>query len=149
MIDSLEVSDRLRRILRSYRTSPTLWAGKPRGITQAAAAKLAGISEVWWRQVELGYGPGQYVTPNTLVAMCNAVRIESFVLRGLGYLEVADMMEGVTAGGHDGHTESHIRATPGLSDEEIDVLLQALKAARAMRNTEPLGRDGWRRGDDN
>lgn len=145
MIDSVEVNDRLRRIIRSYRTNPARW-GTPRGLTQAQAAARAGISEVWWRSVELAYGSARFVSPQRLAAMCTAVEIESFVLRGLGYMDVADLMDGIDNSGWDDEerTKAHILATPGLNEEEKDVLLQALKAARAIR-TEPMGQDGWQR----
>jgi transcriptional regulator with XRE-family HTH domain len=147
MSPPVELGSDLRNLIRRFRRDPDRW-GTKRGLSQAQAAAKIGISQVWWRQIENGYTPSASAT--TLADMCFMLGIETALIRALGYVDVAEAMDAIVMARHSAlveharprDPEAHIMATPGLDDEEIDVLIQTL---RVMRRTEPLGPDVWHR----
>jgi transcriptional regulator with XRE-family HTH domain len=131
--------DRLRALIRSARKDPERW-NKPRGLTQRELALMIGLSQVWVRQIECGYV--QSAPAGTLASICYRLRIDVAYVRELGFTDVADavdammMLDQVLP-----TTEGHLRATPGLTDDQRELLVVA---ARALRREEPLGGDIWR-----
>lgn len=143
----LEIDSDLRSIILRYRRDPGRWPGHPKGLTQAEAARRAHISTAWWRQIENGYTDSASVV--VVADMCNVLGIEEWIVRDLGYMQIADAMNALAASvdavipDHmlDLHAkpsprspaaspEAHIKATPGLDDTQIDLLLQLLEQIR-------------------
>lgn len=143
----LEIDSDLRSIILRYRRDPERWAGHPKGLTQAEAAKRAHISTAWWRQIETGYAPSAGTV--VLADMCNVLGVEEWIVRELGYVQIADAMNALALSVDAvipdhmldpnskrppakslASPEAHIRATPGLDDTQIDLLLQLLEQIR-------------------
>lgn len=132
---------RLRALIRAARRDPERW-DKPKGLTQRELALMIGRSQVWVRQIESGYVPS--APADTLASICYRLRIDVAYVRELGFTDVADAVDAMTMLDQV-HvlptTEDHLRATPGLTDDQRE---QLVIAARDLRREEPLGQDIWR-----
>ena len=154
----IEIGSDLRNLILRYRRDHTRWPGTKKGLSQAEAAERANISTAWWRQIENGYVDSAGAV--TLADMCNVLGIEVEIIRMLGYVQIADAMDASVIEAHesipdhiidskarlrrlDPSPEAHIKATPGLDDTTIELLLDTLHQVR--RRGEPLGADIWRR----
>lgn len=141
-----EIGPKLRALIIHARKDPSKW-GKRKGLSQAELAAKAGTSQVWLRQIETGYT--QTAKADTLGNICYVLGIDPDMIRGVGYPEVADSMEASmmlqehTLPEHSDHesAERYVRGTPGLTDDQKALLVDAL---RMIRQQEPLGQDLWR-----
>lgn len=115
------------------------------GISQEAAASLAGISLSWWRAITKG--TVETVPAATLARMCLAIGMEPGQLTMLGYPSVAEeMAKRETLGReqenngqspyHDA-AERHLAATPEVEDGIQQALIVYLRMLRAA------GRDSY------
>lgn len=152
---SVELGSDLRNLIRRYRTDRERW-GKPHGLSQREAALRIGKSQVWWRQIETGYVPTAPAV--TLADMCDMLGIDTELIRALAYVDVADAMDAIAMARSNEIPDhlvddpmspvrdpfDHIKATPGVSEQEVELLLDTLRQLRGR--VEPLGRDIWRRG---
>jgi transcriptional regulator with XRE-family HTH domain len=146
-----EVRPDLRALIIRARKDPTRW-GKKKGLSQDEAASKAGTSQVWLRQIETGYT--RTAKADTLGSISLALGVPSRVIRSLGYHDVADSMdaaelltelspeERMPVPAQEDEAEQHLNVTPGLTDDEKQQLVAAL---RDIRHLEPLGRDIWRK----
>ena len=148
----IEIGSDLRHLILRYRRDPDRWPGTKTGLSQDQAAERARISAAWWRQIENGYADSAGAI--TLADMCNVLGIETGLIRTLGYTEIADAMDASYIEQHElipdsmqehgfhGTPEAHIKATPGLDENTISLLLDALQQ---VRKAHPK-RDGRRSG---
>lgn len=148
------IGDDLRAVIKRARTNPVRW-GRPDGLRQEDLAEMTNRSTVWIRQIESGYK--DKASANVLGNICYALGIDADYLRGLGYPDIADIVADcvdaaillretqTTPGGKpqgQASTEQYLRNTPGLTDDQREQLVEAL---RDIKRTEPIGRDLWRR----
>lgn len=157
----------LRTLIRDHREDPARW-GKPRGLTQKEAASKIGISPVWWRQIESIKSGAPTASAATLASMCHMLGITSAELRKRGYSDVAHILDIRYQNGQPDFdavklspdTELFLRKVPGLTKDEQETLIAALRtmryapedeadalvtALRGLRHArEPLGPDIWR-----
>jgi len=118
----------LRQLIRFTRESP------PK-LTQKAAATLAGMSEVYWRQIEAGHAP--YATADMLARMTYAIGVKPEQLHNIGQGHVADLVEDMgrllvpAQATPEEDTDAYLRATPGLTDEQREALVVMARALRA------------------
>ena len=147
-----DIGPQLRRLIIAARKDPKRW-GKPRGLSQVELAKKAGTSQVWLRQIETGYAPS--ASAGTLGTICYVLEINPVIVRTMGYEDVADAIDAcimLRENAIPDHlidrperrktAEEHIRKTPGITEEQKRLLVDAL---HAIRRQEPLGRELWRR----
>jgi transcriptional regulator with XRE-family HTH domain len=148
-----DIGPDLRALIVKARKDPVRW-GKPHGLSQSELAQKAGISAVWLRQIETGYTPT--AKADTLGTIMYILEIRPDLLRTIGYPDVADSVEAEYMIHEDAipdhiinnpdrryrQAEQHLKATPGITREEREFLVQALGA---LRREEPLGADMWRR----
>jgi transcriptional regulator with XRE-family HTH domain len=140
-----DIGPELRALIVRARKNPVRW-GKPRGLSQQELATLAGTSAVWLRQIETGYT--QTATASTLGSICYTLGIKPYLIKKLGYKDIAQVVEDCTnqAKLYTPQTlddpEQHLRDTPGLTSDEKEQLIDALQE---IRRQEPLGRDMWQR----
>lgn len=140
-----EIGPKLRALIVHARKDPK-W-GKPKGLSQQELAAKAGTSQVWLRQIETGYT--NTAKADTLGNICYVLGIDPDLIRAIGYPDVADSIEASrmltehTLPEHSDHepAELHIRGTPGLTEREKALLVDAL---HAIRQQEPIGQDLWR-----
>lgn len=143
------IGDDLRAVMKRARTNPVRW-GRPLGLRQEDLAAMTNLSTVTIRQLESGYK--KTAPASTLGNICYALGMDARYLRDLGYPDVADVVAdcveaAILLGQNEaseplGTAEIYLRDTPGLSDDEKDQLVEAL---RGLRREEPLGKDLWRR----
>ena len=146
-----EVRPDLRALIIRARKNPERW-GKKKGLSQDEAARRAGTSQVWLRQIETGYT--RTAKADTLGSIAFTLGIPSRVIRALGYQDVADAIdaaellteldpgERMPPYPQETEAETHLNLTPGLTDDEKQQLVDAL---RELRHLEPLGQELWRR----
>lgn len=80
---TVQTTDELRSLLKAARNQVHL--------TQAQAAIKAGISEIWWAQVETGVKTT--VATDTFVSMAFTVSVPSRALRKLGFEALAHELD--------------------------------------------------------
>jgi transcriptional regulator with XRE-family HTH domain len=128
---SVPTDQRLRRLLKAGRRASG-------NLSQRAAAKIAGISAVYWQKIESGT---QAAAPaDTLAAMFTAAGVTPARLRAEGYPDMAaaiDELAGMAAPAPA--AEDYLAATPGASPEEISALQAVWRALRARRTPDPFG----------
>lgn len=142
----------LRALIIRARKDPERW-GKARGLSQAELALKAGTSQVWLRQIETGYTKS--AKADTLGNICYVLGIDPVIVRLRGYEDVADAIDAcimlrenaipdhlIDNDPHPRSAEDHIRRTPGTTEQEKNLLVDAL---HAIRRQEPLGQELWRR----
>ena len=146
------IGDDLRAVIKRARTNPVRW-GRPQGLRQEDLASMTNVSTIWIRQIESGYK--QRARASTIGNICYQLGIEAEYLRSLGhgYPDVADVVadcveaaillgENATPDHPQAAQENYIRDTPGLTEDEKEQLVEAL---RVIRREEPIGKDLWRR----
>jgi transcriptional regulator with XRE-family HTH domain len=128
---SVPVDQRLRHLLRVGRRA----SGK---LSQKDAARRAGISPVYWQQVESG--KRRAAPAGTLAAMFLAAGITAGQLRDEGYEDIASVLDELAKmAAPEVGAEEHLAATPGASPEEISALQAVWLALRAKRAPDPFG----------
>lgn len=148
-----EIGSELRALIIRARKDPSRWTGKRKGLSQQELADLVTrttgvtLSQVWLRQIETGYT--QTAKADTLANILATLRIDPLLVRKIGYGDVADSMEAtimlasnVIPARLAATTEQYLMETPGLTEDEKDMLVEAL---HEIRREEPIGRDLWRR----
>ena len=117
--------DRLRALIRMYRKERA-------GLSQREAAERAGLSAVWWRQIEGGIQPN--VQAGTLARMCYAIDIPPLQVSRVGYDHLAELISERYAafGGQEyaDPAERHLWLTPETSDTERRALIAYLRTLR-------------------
>lgn len=114
----------LRQVIRITRTDRA-------GLTQRAAAEAAGLSAVWWKQIE--GGQATYATADMLARMCHGIGVSAADLRRIGEGHVADLVEvraALEAPEDAGAMTAHLMATPGLTDLQRTALVAMAQALR-------------------
>lgn len=117
----------LRQLLRFTRESP------PK-LTQKAAAEMAGMSEVYWRQIEGGHA--EYATEDMLARMAYAIGVLPDQMRRIGQHRVAALVEDMgrllvpAQATPEEDMEAYLLATPGLTDEQRKALVVMARALR-------------------
>lgn len=117
----------LRQLIRFTRESP------PK-LTQKAAAELAGMSTVYWRQIEGGHA--EYATADMLARMTYAIGVKPDQLHNIGHDHVADLVEDMgrllvpAQATPEEDMETYLLATPGLTDAQRDALVVMARALR-------------------
>jgi transcriptional regulator with XRE-family HTH domain len=124
-MERVEITRKLRQLIRVKRTDQA-------HITQRGAALAAGLSEIWWRQIESGHT--DYATADTLARMCYVVGVTPDQLRDIGHGHVAELVElrlGVLGPDRPGDDmEAHLMRTPGLTDEQRVALVTMAQVFR-------------------
>lgn len=121
-----KISRDLRSLIRLGRTDVAK-------LSQQAAADLADISEVWWRQIETGRTT--VATADTLARMSYVVGVTPRQLRKIKEYHVADLVElrNDMLGQDTDPMEDHLMATPDLTDEQRVALITLAKVLRSGR----------------
>lgn len=122
-MERIKITRALRQLIRVMRTDHAR-------MTQKEAALAAGLSEIWWRQIESGHT--DYATAETLARMAYTVGVPPARLRAVRQGHVADLVElrlGVLPEA-DG-MEAHLMKTPGLTDEQRVALVTLAKVIRS------------------
>lgn len=119
------ITRQLRRLIRLTRKDRAR-------LTQREASDRAGLSEVWWRQIENGHT--EYATADTLAAMCDVLDIAPDQLRRLGEDHLAELVEErhelLEPEGAADAMEAHIMTTPGLTESQRKTLAAMARALR-------------------
>lgn len=129
-------SDELLRLIKIMRRE------KAR-ISQREAANLAGISTVWWRNVE---GGRVQAPTDTLARMCFALDIPPETLRSINENEVADGVDlrFLTEESNNltlDPAEVHVMKTPDVPINIRRSLLAHLHALREIEDLDPISLD--------
>jgi transcriptional regulator with XRE-family HTH domain len=86
---TVTIGPELRTLIRRARTDAVRWHGRsPR---QEEIARQAGISGVYYRQLESGYK--NQASADALGNICYALRIDPWLLRDIGKGEIADVVD--------------------------------------------------------
>lgn len=122
-MDRVVITRQLRQLIRITRTDRAR-------MSQKAAGEAAGLSEVWWRQIERGNI--DYATADTLARMCFVLDIAPGQLRTIGQDHVADLVEARQAvlGPEPDDLEAYLMKAPGLSDQARQALAGMAKVLR-------------------
>jgi transcriptional regulator with XRE-family HTH domain len=126
-LERVEITRKLRQLIRLMRTDQA-------HLTQRGAALAAGLSEIWWRQIESGHT--DYATADTIARMCYAVGVTPDQLREIGQGHVAELVElrlGVLGSDRPADMEAHLMQTPGLTDQQRMALVTMAQAIRNAR----------------
>jgi len=121
-MERVTIRRELRLLIRITRTDRA-------GISQREAAAQAGnMSLVWWKQIE--GGRTEVATAGTLAKMCYAIGVTPTQLRSIGEDHIAELVEARQrllevdeTPEPDLGLESHLMATPGLTDEQRALLV--------------------------
>ena len=121
-MERVTIRRELRQLIRITRTDRA-------GISQREAAEQAGnMSVVWWKQIE--GGRTEIATAGTLAKMCYAIGVTPMQLRSIDEGHIAELVEArqrlleVDETPEPGlGLESHLMATPGLTDEQRVLLV--------------------------
>lgn len=115
----------LRQLIRIARTDIAK-------LSQRAAAEQAGLSEVWWRQIEKGQA--EYATADVLARMSYAVGVTPAQLRRIGQHHVANLVQArvqlLEAHTQADSVEAHLMLTPGLTNEQKVALVTLARTFR-------------------
>lgn len=129
---SVMLSDGLRLVLHTVRTSPERWGGA-KGLTVEEAAGRIGISKVLYRNLESGYTPSTQLS--TLVTICESLGVDPEILSFYGYEQVADELRMRVIMGKTMFLD--LGKLSVLTPEEVDALLPILdKLARPVGKKE-------------
>jgi transcriptional regulator with XRE-family HTH domain len=122
-MDRVAITRQLRQLIRITRTDRAR-------LSQRAAGEAAGLSEVWWRQIERGNI--DYATADTLARMCFVLDITPEQLRRIEQEHVADLVAARHAvlGPEPDELEDYLMKTPGLSDQARQALVSMAKVFR-------------------
>lgn len=124
------------------------------GLTQEAAAKLAGISEAWWRRIENGVVPT--ATAGTVAAMCHSAGLSAEFVRKRGLEHVAELMDDLQEMDKpalpepeptdDEALERYLMKSPADMETRVALVgfLRSLRAVQHESRDEPLLEELWR-----
>jgi hypothetical protein len=135
-----EINDYLRSLLRAARRDPGRWKGRPRGLSQPElAGRIPGVTAIWLRQIETGTGSGTSADADTLGRICYELEIDSDLLRGIGYPDVAAAVDAYVMLKENAipdhlldnppsrSAEEYLKGTPGMTAKKRKLLIEAFR----------------------